>query len=78
MNHLKQHVLRRALALSAVMLVSGLLARNTSTDEVTNNGVHPEKFMVRMSAYAVDRAETTISVLSDSHRSVLAYVRYYF
>ncbi len=78
MNHLKQHVLRRALALSAVMLVSGLLAGITSADEVTNNGVHPGKFMARLSAYAVDRADTTITVLSNSHRSLLAYVSYYF
>jgi hypothetical protein len=78
MNQLKQDVLRLATALLAVILVSGLLARNTIVGEVTKNGVHPEKFMLRMSAYTVGRADTTLTVLSHSHRSLLAYVSYYF
>jgi len=78
MNQLKQDVYRLATALLAGMLVSGLLAGHSIVGEVTKNGVYPEKFMLRMSAYTVGRADTTLTVLSHNHRSLLAYVSYYF
>jgi hypothetical protein len=65
-NHINCCVSRLVLSLAAIVQMSGLLAGNTVAAETTKNVAFPEKFMIRLSSYSVNSAETDVAVLSSA------------